>query len=116
MDPDLWGHLRFGLDALAGGHLSTTDPYSFTQHLPWINHEWLSEAAQAIAYRAGGVLGLVLLKAVLLAAAFALLANESRFVDERHRWWLLAAGIVGVAPAAFTMRPQIWTLLAVPLL
>jgi hypothetical protein len=116
VDPDLWGHLRFGLDAVASGDLSITDPYSFTQDVPWINHEWLSEVTQALAYRSGGVLGMVLLKAAVLAAAFLILANASTGIDERHRWWLLAAGIIGVAPAAFTMRPQIWTLLAIPLL
>jgi len=116
VDPDLWGHLRFGLDALASGRLPITDPYSFTQDVPWINHEWLSEATQALAYRAGGVLGLVLLKAAVLAAAFLILTNATTGIDDRHRWWLLAAGIIGVAPAAFTMRPQIWTLLAIPLL
>jgi hypothetical protein len=116
VDPDLWGHLRFGLDTVASGRLPITDPYSFTQDVAWINHEWLSEVAQAIAYRAGGVLGIVLLKAIALAAAFLILANLTKGIDERHRWWLLAAGIIGVAPAAFTMRPQIWTLLAIPLL
>jgi hypothetical protein len=116
VDPDLWGHLRFGLDAVASGRLPITDPYSFTQDVAWINHEWLSEVAQAIAYRAGGVLGIVLLKAIALAAAFLVLANLTTGIDERRRWWLLAAGIIGVAPAAFTMRPQIWTLLAIPLL
>ena len=116
VDPDLWGHLRFGLDALASRHLSTIDPYSFTQDVPWINHEWLSEVAFAVAYRGGGVLGLVLLKAVVLSAAFALLAAAVRGVDDRRRWWLLATGIIGVAPAAFTIRPQLWTLLAVALL
>jgi hypothetical protein len=116
VDPDLWGHLRFGLDAVASGQLPITDPYSFTQDVAWINHEWLSEVALAIAYRAGGVLGIVLLKAVALAGAFLVLANLTKGIDERRRWWLLAAGIIGVAPAAFTMRPQIWTLLAIPLL
>jgi hypothetical protein len=101
---------------VASGRLPITDPYSFTQDVAWINHEWLSEVAQAIAYRAGGVLGIVLLKAIALAAAFLVLANLTAGIDERRRWWLLAAGIIGVAPAAFTMRPQIWTLLAIPLL
>ena len=27
-DADLWGHLRFGLDILAGKGLPTADPYS----------------------------------------------------------------------------------------
>src|SRR6185503_13528071 len=111
VDPDLWGHLRFGLDAVASGQLPITDPYSFTQDVPWINHEWLSEVAQALAYRAGGVAGMVLLKAIVLGAAFLVLANHSTAIDMQRRWWLLAAGIIGVAPAAFTIRPQMWTLL-----
>ena len=37
-DSDLWGHLRFGLDTIETHTLPSTDPYSFTQDLPWINH------------------------------------------------------------------------------
>jgi hypothetical protein len=116
VDPDLWGHLRFGRDALAGGRLPITDPYSFTQDVPWINHEWLSEVVQAIAYRGAGVLGIVVLKVVVLGAAFVLLTRHTVAISDEHRWWLLAAGIVGVAPGALTMRPQLWTFLFVPLL
>jgi hypothetical protein len=115
VDPDLWGHLRFGLDTLRTGHLSSIDPYSFTQDVPWTNHEWVSEAFTALAYQAGGVFGLVLLKAALLAAAFMCLAAATQRVDAAYRWWLLAAGIIGVATAAYTIRPQLWTLLGVPL-
>ncbi len=28
-DPDLWGHLRFGLDFLQSGSLAQFDPYSY---------------------------------------------------------------------------------------
>jgi len=115
VDPDLWGHLRFGLDALRDGRLASIDPYSFTQDAGWINHEWLSEVALAIAYRAGAVVGLLLLKTVLLAGTVALLWRASRAVREPYRWWMLAAAIVGIAPAAYTMRPQLWTLLFVPI-
>ena len=51
-DPDLWGHTRFGLDMLATHTLPSGDPYSFTQDIPWINHEWLSELMMGGAYRA----------------------------------------------------------------
>jgi hypothetical protein len=115
VDPDLWGHLRFGLDALRDGRLASIDPYSFTQDAGWINHEWLSEVALAIAYRAGAVVGLLLLKTVLLAGTVALLWRASRAVREPYRWWMIAAAIVGMAPAAYTMRPQLWTLLFVPI-
>jgi len=50
-DPDLWGHVRFGLDMLSTGRLTTTDPYSYTSDIPWLNHEWLSELIMGAAYR-----------------------------------------------------------------
>src|SRR5215208_6084554 len=66
-DPDLWGHLRFGLDTLEHRALSSVDPYSFTQDIPWVNHEWLSELCMALAYRLGGTAALSGLKGVLVA-------------------------------------------------
>ena len=60
-DPDLWGHLRFGIDALASGAAHAADRYSFTADRAWINHEWLAEWLMAIAYTALGALGLNLL-------------------------------------------------------
>ena len=75
-DPDVWGHLRFGLDWWRTGTLPSVDPYSFTQGRPWVNHEWLSEAAMAGAYRIGGTIGLVALKAAILGGVLALLARR----------------------------------------
>ena len=51
-DPDLWGHVRFGLNILEHGRLHTADPYSFTSGRSWVNHEWLSEVAFALAWTA----------------------------------------------------------------
>jgi hypothetical protein len=115
-DPDLWGHLKFGLDAVHSRSLTAVDPYSFTQNVPWINHEWLSEVVQALVYRGGGVTGLVVMKAALLAAAFAVLMAATRRAADPYRWWLLGIAIVSVAPAAYTIRPQLWTLIGVPAL
>lgn len=112
VDPDLWGHLRFGLDLLQTHQLTSVDPYSFTQDVPWVNHEWLSELGFGIAYSAGGVFGLLVLKGAILGAAGWLLATASRGADERLRWWLLAVSLVGLTPAAITFRPQLWTILA----
>ena len=42
-EPDLWGHVQYGRDALADG-LPATTTYSFTaEGYRWINHENLSE-------------------------------------------------------------------------
>ena len=65
-DPDLWGHLRFGLDLLETGAIPATDPYSFTQDVPFTNHEWLGGLLMGLAYRMGGTFGLALLKAPLI--------------------------------------------------
>src|SRR6188508_3827641 len=66
-DPDLWGHVRFGLDAIADGRLtSAVERYAFTDDRPWFNHEWMSELAMGLAYRAAGTTGLIVLKAVLV--------------------------------------------------
>src|SRR5262249_39466928 len=112
VDPDLWGHLRFGLDTLVARRLTATDPYSFTQDVPWINHGWLGEVVLAGAWRAGGVVGMVLMKAAVLSATFALLADAARRnIPTAYRWWMLALTITAVTPSANTIRPQLWTLL-----
>src|SRR5947209_5636345 len=64
-DPDLWGHLRFGLDMLRSGTIVAQDCYSYTSDRTWINHEWLAELVFAAVYQAGGPPGLVALKAAI---------------------------------------------------
>lgn len=62
-DPDLWGHIRFGLAVLAQLHLVHRDPYSYSVpgHL-WNNHEWLAEVLMAALFKHAGVPGLVMMK------------------------------------------------------
>src|SRR6476659_4743591 len=77
-DFDLWGHTRFGLDWLATHSLPSTDPYSFTQDRPWINHEWLSEVAMGLAFRIGEGTGLIALKMAIVGLTLAVLARRLR--------------------------------------
>jgi hypothetical protein len=115
-DPDLWGHTRFGLDMLATHTLPRDDPYSFTQDVPWINHEWLSELAMGGAYRTAGSIGLVVLKTALVGAFFALVvgayASASPLVAG-PAFFLVAWG---TAYLTSTLRPQLWTLIGVALI
>ena len=68
-DPDLWGHIRFGLDTLQAGAVVRTDPYSYLSGgQPWINHEWLSELLMALAWDRLGPPGLVALKVAVIWA------------------------------------------------
>jgi hypothetical protein len=112
-DPDLWGHLRFGLDILRDHRIARVDPYSFTSDIAWINHEWLSEASMALAYRAGGVHGLLLLKAGLVALSLALLGSAARGTAGA---WMLSAAAFGLVTIGTALRPQLWTVLVLSVL
>jgi len=115
-DPDLWGHVRFGLDMLSTGALTSSDPYSYTSDIPWLNHEWLSELIMGFAYRTFGSGGLVALKLALASATFALMVPLFRRASEVWRWPTACLAAVAVAPLTLTIRPQLWTLFFVVVL
>lgn len=110
-DPDLWGNVRFGLDVLQVHHLTSIDPYSFTQDQPWVNHEWLSELPMGLAYFAGGSAGLALLKGVLVACAVALVWSALRGTEFGARVMVLAVFVIGTGRMTKTLRPQLWSLI-----
>ena len=52
-DPDIWGHVKFGLDMLDSGQLvPMDDPYSYRNagH-PWIDNEWLADLLVGVLFR-----------------------------------------------------------------
>jgi hypothetical protein len=110
-DPDLWGHVRFGQDILAAGHVIRSDPYSFTSGQAWTNHEWLAEIIMAGAYRLGGVRGLVALSsgvaALVLLLAGRLLRRSG--VGQPATLVLLVALFIGIAPQLMVVRPQLFS-------
>ena len=119
-DPDLWGHLRYGLDFLSTFTLPARDVYSFTSDRRWINHEWLTEALVAFAYRFGGTIALAMLNAAIVVAGLAIARSSARRAG-MGGWRLeaLTAAVfaLGLAPLAQTLRPQtISSLLFVALL
>jgi len=64
-DPDLWGHVQYGRDALSDG-LATTTTYSFTaEGFRWINHENLAELFLAVTIDTIGPVGLLIVKCLL---------------------------------------------------
>jgi len=70
-DPDLWGHVQYGRDALTHG-LPLTTTYSYVaEGYSWINHEILAEYALAIINDLAGGAGLLITK------------------------WLLGVGVIG---------------------
>ena len=76
-DGDTNWHVATGRWILAHGYVPTTDPFSFSAyHHRWVAHEWLSEVLMALAWRAAGWSGVMLLTAASGALAVGLLAAE----------------------------------------
>ena len=112
-DPDLWGHLRFGLDMLSDGSLHATDPYSFSSDRVWINHEWLAELLMALAYNLAGPTGLALLKLAVIAGIVFILLTIAR---EEHaspfaRDVYVALAVFATYSRTQVVRPQIFSVL-----
>ncbi len=114
VDPDLWGHLRFGLDMLRAHAVARTDPYSYTAFgRPWFDQEWLSELLFGAVYSVAGAAGLGLLR---LLTNMALLASGCRYVHARGVPWVQAAAVMLLysIPCDIGMmqvRPEIFTCL-----
>ena len=113
-DPDLWGHIVFGRDTIAGGVVPTVDLYSFTADAPWVNHGWLGDVLIYLAYLTGGNTGLVVLR---MAAALGTLAGvwvalSRQQVDTHARDLLIVLAAIGTFGQANHMRPQVFSLLA----
>jgi hypothetical protein len=112
-DPDLWGHVRFGLDTLRDHSLTAKDPYSFTSDRSWVNHEWLAEVVMAGSYRLDGARGLVALKLLIVSLTVGLVVAALR-----HRTWdpishdlLVGTAIFGIFGRVHPVRPQLFSVL-----
>lgn len=112
-DPDLWGHVRFGQDILAGHAVPRHDPYSFTSDRPWINHEWLAEVLMAGSYGLAGGAGLVALKWLLVVSSFAILWHAVRRagVFRPVALFLLVVAMAGAYGLMMTVRPHLFSML-----
>jgi hypothetical protein len=118
VDPDLWGHLRFGHDVIAAGAIPHRDVYSFTSDRPWVDHEWLAEVLMYAAYATGGIGGLIGVQAgVALATLGVVLWSLRRF---RPSPWtydvVVVVTVVGMLWRIQTIRPQLFSLFLFALL
>ncbi|MFC2054877.1 hypothetical protein ACFLV7_11380 [Chloroflexota bacterium] len=118
-DPDLWGHLRFGLDTTQNKGIIQVDPYSYmTTGQRWINHEWLAEVTFAIAWLFYGPTGLVILKTAIWAITYAILfwcLAKYPLVPLRAGI-LLFLSMTVTLPFIYTVRPQSYSALLYTLL
>jgi hypothetical protein len=118
-DPDLWGHVLFGLDLIQTGRVVRPDTYSYLSgSTPWINHEWLTEALFGLAYQAAGATGLVLLKMAVGLTAMGLVLAQllRRGLRTLHAVVLLLLAFTLVSVGTNTIRPQIFSFLGLVLL
>jgi hypothetical protein len=117
-DGDLPRHLRHGEWMLQHHALITTDEFSYTMAgRPYVGFEYGSQLLYTAAHRLGGLAGVSVLAALLIAAAYALLA---RFMLRRGVEPLLAGAVVAwamlIGMGHWIARPHLVTLVAVPLL
>ena len=110
-DPDLWGHLRFGLDMLASKSIHAADLYSFTADRAWINHEWLSELLMGIGYTGLGALGLNLLKlgVVAVVGGIALVIARQEHASPIARDVYVALTVFATYSRTQVVRPQMFS-------
>lgn len=108
-DTDAWMHLAVGREIARAGGLPSTEPWTVPiLGQPFVYHPWLFALVLYMAYAGGGLAGIVLLKASLLAAAFALL-----FADALRPWRMPAVAtavltaVVLAARYRFVERPDI---------
>jgi hypothetical protein len=111
-DPDLWGHVLFGLDLLRTWSIPEYDPYSYlSSGYPWINHELLSELAFGLAYKVGATPGLMLLKMAVVFSIALLVHRHLRRegLDPLRAGIVLILVVFTMIPALGTIRPQLFT-------
>jgi tetratricopeptide (TPR) repeat protein len=86
-----WRHIRTGAEILAQKAVPAVDGFSYTASgQPWSTDSWLSDVLFQHLHRSGGFAALVSFKAIVIAAAFALLLPLSPGNP------LLAAAVLGV--------------------
>jgi hypothetical protein len=108
IDPDTWWHVTVGEQILRTHTWPTSDTYSFTARgAGWIAYEWLGEVFLALAARAGGLMGLVVLQKAIVALVALLLYYYAYLQSGNTKAACVASTIVlPIAPMAFTLRPQ----------
>lgn len=119
MDTDIWWHLATGRFMVEQRIVPRADPFAAdTLGVPWVDVHWLFQLLVYAGHAAGGIAGLVLGKALLVAAGVAL-GVRATCARLPRAWWLPAAAVVlgFVYPARHLVlaRPTVLTLLALTL-
>jgi hypothetical protein len=109
LDPDMWWHLRTGEFILQNG-IPAQDVFTFTvPQNAWITHEWLSQLIMWLVYLAGGLPGLILFFAALIALTYWLLYLACAGRPYLAAFIVLLSAITSAI--VWGVRPQIFNLL-----
>lgn len=110
-DPDTYWHLAAGGWILDHRAVPRVDVFSHTMAgAPWVPHEWLAEVLMALAFRAGGFPGLLVLFGVAGATAAGLAAQRlSRSLSPVGVAMALALAVGCLAPS-LVARPHLLVL------
>ena len=110
---DLAYQVRAGELILATGSIPATDTFTFTAAgATWVDQQWLAQVLFALLHRAGGWELLAVVRAVMVAATFGLVAaaGMARGASPRTAAILALLSFVLAAPA-LAMRPQLFGIL-----
>ena len=115
IDGDLGRHLTIGENILTTRSIPTQDLFSHTMAGEALTpHEWLAQLVFAIAYRSGGLNGVVITCALLIASTFTILFKQC---SQRSGMPLVGLSFVILAAAAASLhwlaRPHLFTILFV---
>jgi len=103
-DPDAFTHLALGRDLMQHHAFPAHEPFSFASpDRPYYNAEWLFDVALYLGWLAGGVAGVIVLKAAIVALAVWILWLDSRT-------WRAATA---AAPAGLLIRAAVLTIAVV---
>jgi hypothetical protein len=110
-DLDFWWHLKTGQIIVQQKQFQYKEIYSFTAPgRPYIDHEWLFQVIQYIAYVLAGTAGIIFLKCAVLILIYLLIA---KFLLQKNisGWMVITLLIISVAGGRtrFVERPEIFT-------
>ena len=114
---DHWWHLKTGALILQTGEVPRSDPFSFTAAgEPWVDHEWLFQVAAYLGHQGLGPRALVLIKTALVLGLAFLMASHARREGHRAAGTAILTSIALLgASFRFDVRPELASLLALPL-
>ena len=115
-DPDLFWHLATGSWMLDHGRLLDRDVFSFTRvGTPYSAGQWLGQVALELAFRAGGWVGIELLRAALIGVATLFLSRAALRIQPHPGWSAVPiVGAILLSRLAWGDRPQLFTLALFP--